>query len=98
MTDVWKQAVREALTRNKAEGRSPANQADLATVIGVHRTAITKMFGADSSALVDPICETLGLGPPMTPSGPSDELTVEISKLNAKDRAKVLKFIREFLR
>jgi len=104
MTLQWKENLRAALKRNEAEGRTPANQAELAKAIGVHKTAINKLFDADSSALVGPICETLGLGPPMTPSEPSDDVTseifAEISKLGVKDRAKVLKllkFVREFL-
>ena len=99
MTPEWKQLVRDTLADNKkAEPRRvPFDQAGLARAIGVHKTAITKMFAADASALVDLICSVLGIPQPMRPANPDDELDATIDALDPDERAKVLKFIRDFV-
>ncbi|MGN6108810.1 MAG: hypothetical protein ACTHU0_27135 [Kofleriaceae bacterium] len=66
-------------------------------MIGVHKTSITKMFASGASALVDQICTVLKIPPPMQETKDNDELEAEIRKLDPKDRAKVLRFIREFV-
>jgi len=97
MTADWKQAVRTALQNNKLSGHGPADQTQLARAIGVHKTAITKMFEADSSALVIPICKALGLRMPMEPVDPDDELGQALSGLEPAQQNTVLEFAQFLL-
>ncbi len=92
MTDVWKQLVRSELKRQGID------QVTAAGHLGVHKTAMTKMFQAESSALVDGLCELLRIPPPMQEVAPDrDELEGEVRGLSHDERAKVLKFIRDIL-
>jgi len=97
MTPAWKASVRTALKNNKLANRSPSDQRQLADAIGVHKTAITKMFAARSSALVEPICRVLGLPLPMRGTDPDDELHQAIDRLDAKGQAELLRFAQFLL-
>lgn len=94
MTDAWKLSVRQALAKNATEDRAPRDQSELAEAIRVHKTAITKMFKAQSSALVDPICSVLRIDPPMIENRDADELSTMIGKLDDSQRIKALDILK----
>lgn len=63
MTPEWKAAVQRALNERTAP---PMNRAQLADALHVTRGLITKMLEEQTvSALVDPICDLLGIAPPL---------------------------------
>ena len=97
MTQAWKHAVRAALKNNKQSNRRPSDQRQLADAIGVHKTAITKMFEARTSALVDPICEVLALAQPMVALDPDGEISQVVAALEPIQQKTLLEFAQFLL-
>jgi hypothetical protein len=99
MNKPWKDSVLQKLADNKKNGVYPSNQSELAEAVGallgatVHKTAITKMFQAQASKLVDPICAVLGIPHPTTEHR-GDELQELVSQLSGSKRAKALAILK----
>ncbi len=96
MTPEWKQAVRDALKKKGWD------QVDLAEAIKpkVHKTAITKMFQAQSSKLVDKICVLLEIDPPMiaTPAPVKPDAFMDLAaQVPEENRAIVSEILRKFI-
>jgi hypothetical protein len=95
MTDAWKQRVRDRLLENKRNDVAPRNQVELAEMIGAKdKSAITKMFAATSSKLVEPICALLQIPLPMKEQKEPDELELFIADLPEAKRTKALATLR----
>jgi fructose-bisphosphate aldolase class 1 len=96
-TPAWKRKLDDALAARKAKGDTPGNYSQLGARIGRHRTAIRKMMLADSSKLVDAICEVLPeIGRPMEePTAPTVEPEVVeiVKRLNTEQQSDVLAYI-----
>lgn len=104
MTDPWKQRVKDALAANKRSGTYPRNQSDLVKAIGElrgtlppDRTAITKMWKAESSALVDDICAVLKIDPPLVEAQPGTETVDMVRRLPESDQRDVADFVRKYI-
>ena len=104
MTPQWKDAVRAALAANRTARRFPKTQRELAAAMGAIRgteppdqSGISKMFLAESSALVDDICEVLGLDPPMVEHRVDPEVVRLVRELNDQQQRDVIRFIDDFI-
>lgn len=106
MTDRWKQRVRDVLAANNGSDppKFPKNQSQLVKAIGAlhgtrppDRTAITKLWKADASSLVDDICTVLGIEPPMMEISPEPEVVTMVRNLPEDKQHDVLDFINRFL-
>lgn len=93
MTARWKQQVRDRLAENSENDIYPRNQSELADAIGVHKTAITTMFRAQASKLVNEICRILKIGPPMA-ERVGDDLDDFIQKLSDEKRERALAILK----
>lgn len=99
MTDDWKSAVRRRLGENQAASPPvyPRDQTELAIAIGVHKTAITKMFKAHASKLVEPVCRVLRLDPPMQEATPDPTAVALVRRLSPDQQDEVEEFVRRYI-
>ena len=97
MTEDWKVRVKSRLAENKATNAFPVDQSELATAIGVHKTAITKMFQAQSSALVEDVCRVLSIDPPLVAAAPDEPVIALVRGLSDEQKVDVLDFIRRHI-
>ncbi len=95
MSGPWKALVKSKLAENLRDAKHPKDQAELADLIGVDRSAITKMLKAVSSKLVDQVSAALGIPPPMIET-PTDEdpLIALVNRMDSKQRARALAVLR----
>lgn len=92
MTPAWKDLVRKTLRDRGME------QQELAEAIGSSKSAITKMWAAQTSKLVEDICRVLEIPLPLSEVGQDDdELDSELRKLDDEKRLKLLKLLRSGL-
>lgn len=92
MTPEWKTAVKDALKRKEWD------QVDLSKALKVHKTAITKMFQAQSSKLVERICTILEIDPPMIATPAKQDAFIELAaKVPEENRAVVSEILKRFI-
>jgi hypothetical protein len=98
LTQTWKDNVRKALAANAVADREPRDQAELANLVPVHKTAITKMFKAHTSRFADRVTDILCIPPPMvetqTVPAPDDEFDAYARTLTPEQRARALELLR----
>lgn len=100
VTEEWLARVDGVLAENKRAGRAPASRAELMAAIDVDKSSMSQLWGtakkkrSQTSKLVDPICELLGIdasspGPaPSVALGPRDE-NIRRNLVRFRDEAKL---------
>jgi len=95
MTPAWKQRVRDRLAENKRNNIAPRNQVELAEMIdAADKSAVTKMWKATGSKLVEPICALLQIALPMDEHVDGDDLDQFVADLPAEKRTRALAALR----
>lgn len=88
VTRKWKEKVQSILDANKDAGRSPGSMAELARMINVDKSGLSKMLQRpkmEKTKYAPPIIKLLGVEPAMieTPDVPQDELDRIVDKIRA---------------
>ncbi len=102
MTPAWKAAVIAELDRRDADPAQPdwykRARAELATRLGVDKSAITKLLkpGQTASAMVPRISKILGVAMPVL--GTDEEIADLVSQLDDGGRALALELLRRLVK